>query len=131
MTMERREQRICARWLEIGARLGLAVLIASFAVYVLGLAEPLVAPQDLARLWTLPVDRYVAATGAPTGWGWLGLLGKGDYLNLFGVALLASVTAAACAAIVPALVRDGQRLQAAFALLQVLVLVIAASGLLR
>ena len=62
--MERREQRICARWLEVGARIGLAVLIASFAVYVLGLAEPLVAPQDLARLWTLPVDRYVAGAGS-------------------------------------------------------------------
>ena len=125
------EQAITARWIEIGVRLGFVVLAATFALYVLGLVEPLVSPQALVRLWQLPVDRYVAATGAPTGSGWLRLLIKGDYLNLLGVALFALVTLACYARMVPLFLRQGRRTQALFALLQVLVLLVAASGLIR
>lgn len=120
------EQRIYARWVDMGTRLGFVVLIVSFLIYVSGLLDPGVPPQELMRLWGLPVDRYVAAIGAPTGWGWLALLAKGDYLNYLGVALLASVTIAAYARIVPVLLAHGERLRAAIAALQVFVLVVAA-----
>lgn len=122
------EQEACARWLEAGGRIGMALLVITFIVYMLALLPPLVAPQDLVQLWKLPADRYVAATGAPTGWAWIHLLGRGDCLNLLGVAFFASITAIACAAIVPTLMREGRRLQAFCALLQAVVLVIAASG---
>jgi hypothetical protein len=125
------EERICARCLEAGTRVAFAVVLASFAIYVLGLLDPLVPLQELVHLWGLPVDRYVAATGAPTGWAWLRFLGKGDYLNLFGIALFAAVTIACYARMVPAFSRQGKRAQAMFALLQVLVLLAAASGLIR
>ena len=127
--MPRPDHEICARWLELGGRAGLALLVGSFAIYVFGLLPPLVPPQELTRLWHLPLERYLAVTGAPTGWGWLGALGRGDYLNFVGIALLASVTALACAAIVPALVRGGYRLQALCAVLQILMLLLAASGI--
>jgi len=122
------EQAITARWIEIGVRLGFVVLAVTFALYVLGLVEPLVSPQELVRLWQLPVDRYVAATGAPTGSGWLRLLVKGDYLNLLGVAVFALVTLACYARMVPLFLRQGRRTQALFAALQVLVLLAAALG---
>ena len=123
------EHETCARWLEAGGRIGMALLVVTFIVYLLGLLPPLVAPQDLVQLWKLPAERYVATTGAPTGWSWIHLLGKGDCLNLLGVAFFASVTAIACAAMVPKLAREGRRLQALCALLQAVVLVIAASGI--
>ena len=117
-----REQQIYARWLDLGTRLGFAVLVLTFGIYVLGLLEPLVAPQELARLWSLPVDRYVAASGAPTGWGWLALLGKGDYLNFVGIALLASITIVCYARVIPVL----PRLQAVLAAIQIAILLAAA-----
>jgi hypothetical protein len=120
------EQRIYARWVDIGTRVGFVILIISFLIYVSGLLDPGVPLQELTRLWGLPVDRYVAAIGAPTGWGWLALLAKGDYLNYLGVALLASVTIAAYARIVPVLLAHGERWRAAIAALQVVVLVVAA-----
>ena len=122
------EQAITARWIEIGVRLGFVVLAVTFALYVLGLVAPLVSPQELVRLWQLPVDRYVAATGAPTGSGWLRMLIKGDYLNLLGVAVFALVTLACYARMVPLFLRQGRRTQALFAALQVLVLLAAAVG---
>ena len=116
------EQHTYARWLDIGTRIAFVVLIVSFLVYLTGLLDPLVPVQELPRLWTLPVDRYVAATGAPTGWGWLGFLGKGDYLNIVGVALLATVTIVCYARIVPLL----PRVQAVLAAIQIAILLGAA-----
>jgi hypothetical protein len=122
------EQAITARWIEIGVRIGFAILATTFALYVFGVLEPLVSPQELVRLWQLPVDRYVAATGAPTGSGWLRLLTKGDYLNLLGVAVFGLVALACYARMVPLFLRQGRRTQALFAALQVLVLLAAAVG---
>jgi hypothetical protein len=116
------EHHAYARWLEIGTRIGFAVLVSTFAVYVFGLLDPLVPLQDLPRLWNLPADRYVAATGAPTGWGWLGFLGRGDYLNLLGVALLATITIVCYARILPLL----PRVQAVLAAIQIAILLGAA-----
>lgn len=116
------EQHLYARWLDTGVRIAFVLLVASFVLYLFGILEAVVPPQELARLWDLPVDRYVAATGAPTGWGWLALLGKGEYLNFVGVAALAAITIACYARIVPAL----PRLHAALALIQIAVLLAAA-----
>jgi hypothetical protein len=120
------EQRIYARWLDAGTRVGLAMLAASFGIYVFELLDPLVPPQELVRLWALPVDRYVATAGAPTGWDWLRLLGKGDYLNFLGIAVFASITIVCYARIVPTLLAQGDRSKAAVAIVQVTVLLAAA-----
>jgi hypothetical protein len=116
------EQIVYARWLDVGTRIGFAVLVLTFGIYVFGLLEPLVPEHDLPRLWTLPADRYVAASGAPTGWGWLGFLGRGDYLNVLGVALLATITLVCYARIVPLL----PRVQAVLAAIQIAILLGAA-----
>ena len=64
----------------------------------------------------------------PSGWGWLALVGYGDYLNFVGLCLFALLTAACYVRIVPVLLAHGERLQAAIACLQILVLVAAAIG---
>ena len=125
------EDRIIARWIELGTHVAFTILVLSFAIYALGILDPLVPMQDLVRLWQLPVDRFVAETGAPTGWGWLRLLGKGDYLNLLGVAVFVLITVAAYARMVPLFLREAKREQALFAFLQVVVLLAAASGVFR
>jgi len=123
------EQRIYARWLDIGTRVGLAMLVVGFAVYVFGVLDPHVPREELARLWTLPVDHYVAATGAPTGWDWLRHIGKGDYLNFLGISVFALITIVCYARIVPTLLVAGDRLQLWLAITQILVLLASASGL--
>lgn len=123
------EQRIYARWLDIGTRVGLAMLVVGFALYVFGVLDPHVPREELARLWTLPVDHYVAATGAPTGWDWLRHAGKGDYLNFLGISVFASMSIVCYARIVPTLLKEGDRLQGGLAIAQALILLAAASGL--
>lgn len=121
-------QATYARWLDVATRVGFVVSLVAFLVYVSGLVEPFVPLEQLPRLWGLSAARFAELTGAPAGWGWLGMLGKADYLNLAAVALFGIVTLACYARIVPLLFAAGERLQAFIALAQVLVLAAAAAG---
>jgi hypothetical protein len=121
-------QATYARWLDAATRVGFAISLAAFLVYVSGVVEPFVPLEQLPLLWSLSAAQYAAATGSPAGWGWLGMLGKADYLNLAAVALFGLVTLVCYARIVPLLFAEGERLQACIALAQVLVLAAAAAG---
>lgn len=119
-----------ARWASLGTRIGLALLVCTFAVYVLALLQPLVAVERLPALWALPAERYLAQTGAPAGWGWLTSLGHADYLNMLGIALLANVTLLCYLRLLVSFLHERNRLQSALVALQIVVLLAAASGLL-
>lgn len=123
------EEHLYARWLDFGTRAGFAILIGSFLAYALGLVPPHVPLDELAKVWTLPVDQYRAAIGAPTGWGWLRLAGRGDYLNYFAIGLLALVTVACYLRILPRLAARNDRIYALIAALEIVVLVAAATGI--
>jgi len=124
------EQLVYARWLDWGTRAGLALLLASFAAYLLGAFAPHVPFEALARAWSLPVDQYRAAVGAPAGWDWVRLAGRGDYLNFVGIALLALSTIACMLRAMAAFLARGERALALIAGLQVAVLALAAAGVL-
>jgi hypothetical protein len=120
---------IYARWLDWGTRLALGVLIAGFLAYALGLLEPWLPLAQLPAVWGLPVEQYLAAIGAPRGWGWLALVHRGDFANFAGIALLALVTVACYLRLLAALLAAGERRYALLVFAQVVVLVAAASGL--
>ena len=124
------EQNIYARWLDWGTRLSLAVLVAAFLAYVLGVTPAGLPLAEVPRFWGLPLERYLALSGAPSGWGWLAMLDKGEYQSLVGVALLGLVTVVCYLRLLPALLARGERLQTAIVVAQVVVLLLAASGVL-
>src|SRR5205814_7312069 len=64
--------------LQIGAWVGLVMLIASFAVYVSGAVSPLIPLNDLPKYWGLSAREFVAATHQPIGWAWVEELGRAD-----------------------------------------------------
>ena len=123
-------REIYARWLDCATKTGFSISLAAFLVYVTGLIPAFVSPSELPRYWMLPVDRFLAATGAPQQWAWLHFLRYSDVLNVGAVALLALVTPACYARLVPKLLAQRDWLQLALACAQVLVLLLAASGLL-
>ena len=123
-------REIYARWLDCATKTGFSISLAAFLVYVTGLVPAFVPPSELPRYWMLPVDRFVAATGAPQQWAWLHFLRYSDVLNVGAVALLALVTPACYARLLPKLLAQRDWLQLALACAQVLVLLVAASGLL-
>jgi hypothetical protein len=122
------EQLRYAAVLSWGARVGLWVLIVSFAVYVLGLFEAHVPPSRLPEVWEHPVGRYLELTGMPTGWDWLGLIHRGDIAGLAGIAILAGCSLPALLSLVPLFLRRDDRTFALLCLAEVAVIVFAASG---
>jgi hypothetical protein len=125
------EQLAYAHLLDGGMKAGLLGLVVTFAVYVSGALPPRIPLADLPRYWSLPVKQYLAVTGVRPGWSWVGLLGHGDFLNFVGIAFLSGVTIACYLAIVPIFVRKKDHLYAGIAILEVLVLALAASGVLN
>jgi uncharacterized membrane protein len=125
------EQLHYATLLERGAWLGMAMLVITFTIYAFGLMPAEIAPAQWPSLWDKPVRTYIELTGAPTGWGWLSRLAKSDYASLSGVAVLAGCSMLSVLALIPMYWKRRDRAFALIATLQVLVLLLAASGMLR
>jgi hypothetical protein len=130
------EQIRYAGFLEKGMYLGLVCLFVTFALYVFGIMEPLIPPEELPNHWTKNVHGYL--TGAneyrtdakiEPGWSWVKLLGYGDFVNFVGIVILAGTTILCYAAIIPLLLKRKDFIYAIVALLEVIVLVVAASGI--
>lgn len=124
-----REQPLYAKWLAVGSQLGLGLLVVTFAAYVFDVWEPHVPIEHLPRLWSLPAHEFRSSTDGPHGWEWIALVGRGDFLTYTGVAALALTTIVCYARIVPALWTRGERLYAAIGAAQIVVLLLAATGL--
>jgi len=124
------EQLRYARWLEWGTRAGLAALVLLFLAYGVGLVEPHVPHSRLPEVWNLPVSEFLVATGLPAGWGWLAFAHRGDIANLLGIAMLTGASLLALLALLPLYLRRRDRLYVALCLMQVAVLLLAASGVL-
>jgi hypothetical protein len=125
----RAEQETYARWLLWGTRIGFATLVVTYFLYVAGIVAPAIPVEKLPAIWGLPLDEYLAETHAPTGWSWVARSGKGDLLNLAGVAVLAASTLACYLRVLPVFVRGKERAFVAIAIAEIVVLLAAAAGM--
>lgn len=123
------EQLRYADWLDAGTKTGLVLLVASFALYATGLVPPHIPVSELPALWVLPVKDYLAATGLPVGWGWIGMVGSSDMMNFLGIAFLSLVTLGCYTRLAVTYVRRGDKACAMIVLAEICVLALAASGL--
>lgn len=125
------EQVKYANMLFWGSWMGILVMTLTYVLYLTGILEPYVPLQDVPKYWSLPVHEYVEQAKVPIGWGWAKLLGKSDFLNFAGMALLALMTVICfLLTLLPAYVKQKQWVYSTIVLLEVLVLCLAASGIL-
>jgi hypothetical protein len=116
--------------LEAGMKIGLAVLIIAFFIYVLGWLPVRVPMEELPRLWAMPASDYLRATGMPGGWGWIAFLGRGDVLPLLGIALLSAVPLVSVLALAPLYAARQDWIYCMIVVVQSGVIALAASGVL-
>lgn len=128
--LQKAEASLYAVLLDWGTRIGLIFLVLSFAAYVFGFITPLVPLEQLPQLWNQPLAVYLQKSGTPTGWGWLALAGKGDMLNLLGIALLAGCSLPPLLGLIPLYLKRRDYAYAGICAAIILVLVLAASGIL-
>jgi len=132
------EQLLYANILEKGMLIGLALMFITFALYVLGVMEAVIPLHHVPQLWNQPVHVYLETINThylrweylPTGWSWMHLLHRGDFINFAPVAILSGVTVICYLAIVPGLFKRGDKAYAVMALAEAGILALAASGLL-
>ena len=118
-----------ALWLKWGTRIGLAILVAGFLAYATGLIAPHIPIDQMPAIWGQPASAHLQAAGLEPGWGWARFLMRGDMLTLAAIAFLASCSMACLAAAAPIFYRGGERALAVICVLEIVVLVLAASGL--
>ncbi len=125
------EQLAYAKLLDVGMKSGMLLLVITFALYVFGILTPHIPFDDLPKYWSMPVKDYLKATDIHPGWSWIFLLGKGDFLNFLGIAFLSGVTILCYIRIIPIFLKKKDTTYAILAVIEVLVLVLAASGILK
>jgi hypothetical protein len=124
------EQLLYAKILDIGVKIGLGLLVVGFILYASRFLPLKIPLEDLTRYWSLPVEKYLEAAGIQPGWSWFSMLGYGDFINFIAITFLAGVTILCYLTIIPSLFRKKDIVYACFAIIEVVVLVVAASGIL-
>ncbi len=126
----RAEQIIYAGILEKGMLIGLAILLVTYAIYVFGIVDPYLPLAEVPNYWGLSSDKYLEQADIHAGWAWVSMLKYADFLNFIGIAMLSGVTIVCFLAIIPTLWKSNDRTYAVFALVEALILIVAASGIL-
>lgn len=133
------EQLVYAGILNTGMWIGLAMLVVSFFIYMSGILPSYVPIEKLSEIpagsdvpyWGMRAHEFNQAFNIPIGWGWLAHVNKADYLNFVGIGILAGLTILCYGGILPILIRKKDTPYIAIAIIEIAVLVLAASGILK
>ncbi len=123
------EQNAYADLLFYGCWLGLVVMIITYSIYMLGILEPHIPFDQLPYLWTKPVNEYLQVAKVPDGWGWVNLLHTGDFINFIGIAILAGLSVVCYLRVLPSFIRKKDKVMYVIAILEIIVLLTVATGL--
>ena len=124
------DQIIYANLLVIGVWVGIFILMATYFIYVIGILPSHVDISFIPKVWSKGVSEYLKATHSPHGWKWVSLLAKGDFLNYIGFVLLALMTIFCYLVLVRGYARQRDWIFFTIAILEIVVLSVAASGIL-
>ena len=125
-----KEQIIYANLLLIGMLAGIMVMVVTYAIYLTGLLPSHVDLATISANWGKGIHEYLEITHSPHGWGWLVLLGKGDFINYLGLVLLGVMTILCYTVLVRGYFRERNWIFTVISILEIVVLCVAASGVL-
>lgn len=124
------EQILYANILNKGMAIGLIGLVVTFIIYGAGILKPIIPLDQVQNYWVMPVNEYLQLTGIQAGWAWLGNLEYGDMLTFLPIAFLSLLTIICYLAILPGLIRKKDTAYVVLVIVEVVVLAVAASGIL-
>ncbi len=109
--------------------LGIIFVVAGYLIYVFQLLPAAVSPAEIAMQWHLRAAEFHKVVPVPSGWDWITQLGRGDVLSYASIVYLSSVTMMCLVVIIPLFLKEKDRIYTMITILQVLVLVFAATGI--
>lgn len=113
-----------------GALIGFVCMLITYCLYVTGILTPQIPLEKLPAIWTHSAAEYRAVGNIPQGWGWLALITKGDIANFIGIVILAGLTILCYIQLAINFIKTREWTMVVIAVLEVLVLTLAASGVL-
>lgn len=124
-----RVQLAYASVLGVASTLGMVLIAAGYVLYVFDLLPSAASAADVAAHWHLRASELHRAVPVPSGWDWIGQPGRGDVLSYASIIYLSASTIFCLAFIIPAFIRENDRIYTVITILQVCVLVFAAAGI--
>jgi len=124
------DQIIYANLLVVGVWAGIVIMFVTYSIYLFELLPAHVDTSLIANVWNKGVGEYLEITRSPHGWGWIKLLAKGDFLNYIGFTLLGMMTLLCFIVLLRGYLRQKNWIFSIIAFLEILVLTLAASGIL-
>lgn len=121
-------QLVYANVLHWASTLGIVFVVLGFAVYVFELLPLSVSIDDIAQSWHLSAAELNQQYHLPTGWAWVSDILKGDILSFASIVYLSGATIICLVAVAGVFFKEKNIIYTVIAVLQVLVLVFAASG---
>lgn len=123
-------QHFYARILDGAAKGGFLLIIVTFLLYVSGILGPYVSLERLPHYWGRPLSEYLKAAHLTSGWSWLTYLRYGDFLTFLPIAGLAGIAIFGYLCLVAKFFSRREPIMGGIALLEIVILLIAASGIL-
>jgi hypothetical protein len=123
------EQITYANLLFYGCWGSLALMALTYVIYVLGLLDLYIPISKVIELWSQPVGTYLHEGNVPHGWGWLVLIGHGDFINFLGIVILAGMTIVCYIPLAITFAKKKEFIFLSIAVAEILVLSLAASGI--
>jgi hypothetical protein len=113
------------------ALFGFALLVVAFFIYILRIFSPYVPLSEVPHYWTQSSTHYLETANIHPGWSWLSKIGYGDFLVYIPIVILAGTTIVCYAGVIFKFIKSKENVLVAIAILEILVLLAAASGLLK
>ncbi|MGQ9689097.1 MAG: DUF1634 domain-containing protein [Desulfobaccales bacterium] len=110
---------------------GFALLILAFFLYITGILSSYVPLDQVPYYWTQSSHHYLETAKIHPGWVWVGKIGYGDFLIYLPVSILAGVTIVCYIGVIFKFMKSKENILLVIAVLEVIVLVAAASGILK
>jgi len=124
------EQKRYGAVLDVAMKIGLLTLVVAFVLYLIGIPKPHVPVDEVSANWGMKVGDYLEKAQIEKGWSWTSNLGQSDFLTFAPIAFLASITVICYLTILPIFFKRKDFIYGGLVILEVLVLVLAASGVL-
>lgn len=113
-----------------GSLIALGVIVIAFILDMTGLVPPAVPHEVVMANWGKSHEAYAAATGRPIGWASLVGVAHADVATMAGIVMLLLLSITALASVLPIAVRKRDWLFGTMAVVQILVILLAAAGVL-
>jgi hypothetical protein len=124
-------QDFYARILDRTAKSVFLLSILFFLLYISGILSPFVPFASLPHYWSQPLSEYLHTARLPTGWSWFSYLYYGDFLTFLPIAGLAGISILGYLCLVSKFFKHREHILGSIAILEIIILLLAASGILK